>query len=87
MYYSYKNKYNKKINSLDTENKKKFDYKKLRLTDDYQYSSEKETSEKLTKTHFDKINEWIINEETEINEEIFKKYFGFQKPTSMLETM
>ena len=31
LYYSYKNKYNQKINSLDTKNRTKFDYKKLRL--------------------------------------------------------
>ena len=72
---------------MDTENEKKFGYKKLRLTDDDQFSSEEETSEKLTKTHFDELNEQIIKEEREINEEIFKKYFGFQKPTSMLKTM
>ena len=40
--YIYKSKYNKKINSLDAENKKKLDYKKLRLTDDYLYPSEEE---------------------------------------------
>ena len=85
LYYIYKNKYNEEINSLDTENKKKFDYKKLRLTDDYQYPSEEETSEKLTKTDFDELNEQIIKEETEINEELFKNYFSFQKPTEMLK--
>ena len=31
LYYIYKDKYNEEINSLDTENRKKFDYKKLRL--------------------------------------------------------
>ena len=87
LYYIYKNKYNKEINSLDTENRKKLDYKKLRLTDDYQYPSEEETSEKLTKTDFHKLNKQIINEETEINEELFKNYFKFQKPTDMLEAL
>ena len=42
LHYIYKNKYNKKINSLDTENRTKLDYKKLRLTDDYEYLSEEE---------------------------------------------
>ena len=42
LYYIYKDKYNEEINSLYTENKKKFDYKKIRLTDDYQYLSEEE---------------------------------------------
>ena len=31
LYYIYKNKYNKKINSLDKKNRNKLDYKKLRL--------------------------------------------------------
>ena len=87
LYYIYKNKYNKEINSLDTENKKKFDYKKLRLTDDYQYPSEDETSEKPTKTNFDELNKQIINEKTEINNELFENYFSFQKPTDMLEAL
>ena len=32
LHYIYKDKYNEEINSMDTKNKKKFDYKKLRLT-------------------------------------------------------
>ena len=42
LYDIYKNKYNKKINSLSTKNRIKLDYKKLRLSDDYRYSSEEE---------------------------------------------
>ena len=42
LYYIYKDKYNKEINSLDI--KKKLDYKKLRLSDDL-YSSEEEQEE------------------------------------------
>ena len=45
LYYIYKDKYNKEINSLNTENKKKLNYKKLRLTDDYQYPPEEEQEE------------------------------------------
>ena len=45
LYYIYKYKYNKKINSLNTENKKKLNSKKLRLTD-YLYSSEEEQEQK-----------------------------------------
>ena len=36
----------KKINSLDTKNRQKLDYKKLRLSDDYQYLSEEEQEKK-----------------------------------------
>ena len=45
MYYIYKDKYNKEINSLDTKNKEKLDCKKLRLSDDYLYLSEEEQEE------------------------------------------
>ena len=39
LYYIYKDKYNEELNGLNTE---KFDYKKLKLTDDCQYESENE---------------------------------------------
>ena len=39
LYYIYKKKYNKEINSLNTNDKEWLDYKNLRLSD-YQYSSE-----------------------------------------------
>ena len=45
LYDIYKSKYNKKINSLNAKNKKKLDYKKLRLSDNYLYSSEEEQEE------------------------------------------
>ena len=61
LYYSYKNKYNKKINSLDTEKRTKLDYKKLRLTDDYGYLSEEEKEQTQEKRIIDanEFNEWI----------------------------
>ena len=42
LYDIYKSKYNKEINSLNAKNKKKLDYKKIRFSDDYLYSSEEE---------------------------------------------
>ena len=45
----------------------------------------KEPPKKSTKTDFDKLNKQIIKEETEINEELFKKHFHFQTPTAMLK--
>ena len=48
LYYIYQNKYNKKINSLDTKNRTKLDYKKLRLADIYDYPSD-EKQEKITR--------------------------------------
>ena len=50
------------MNSLNTEYENKFDYKELRLTDDYQYPSEEEqeeSSEKQTKTGINKFNKRI----------------------------
>ena len=60
LYYIYKDKYNEKTNSLDTENKKKLDHKKLTLSDDYQYPSEEEQEET-------KFSKYIAEEETDIN--------------------
>ena len=40
LYYIYRDKYNEEINGLNTKDTKKLNYKKLRLTDDYQYESE-----------------------------------------------
>ena len=48
LYYIYKDKYNKKINSLDKENRTKLDYKKLKLSD-YRYWSEEEQEEEQEK--------------------------------------
>ena len=62
LYYIYKNKYDKKINSLDTENRTKLDYKKLRLNNNYEYPSEEE--EKKTITDLNAFKEWIIKKET-----------------------
>ena len=79
LYYIYKGKYNKEINSLDTKNKEKLDYKKLRLSD-YQYLSEKEQEEKQkpTKDYAIALNKHIIDEETNINEEVFKNILSFK---------
>ena len=42
LYYIYKDKYNEEKIGLKTKDTKKFDYKKLRLIDDYLYESEEE---------------------------------------------
>ena len=67
LYCIYKDKYNKEINTLDTKNKEKLDYKKLRLSD-YQYLSEEEQEkQKPTKDDAIALNKQIIDEETDIN--------------------
>ena len=98
--YIYKGKYSKEINSIDTKNREKLDYKKLRLSGDL-YSSEEEQEGKTTtdpnafneqinkeeKTITDAIafNEQINKEETGENTELFKKHFSFQRPSDMLK--
>ena len=84
LYYIYKNKYNKK-NSLDTKNSIKLDYKKLRLADIYDYPSDKEQEEeqKETKTDIDEFSKYIAEKEKDLSEELFKKYFVFQKPSDI----
>ena len=86
--------------------KKKLDYKKLRLSDNYLYSSEEEqeeqeeqkeifpiksddktkqeTSKKPTKDDMIALNKWINDEEIDLSEELFKKYFKIQRPIDML---
>ena len=46
LYYIYKEKYSEEINNLNTKDRKKFDYKKLRLTDDYK-SKDEEASHQI----------------------------------------
>ena len=68
--------------------KKKLDYKKLRLSDNYLYSSEEEKEEqeeqKPTKDDYKTLIKQIIDEEIDINDDLFNKYFSFQRPSDML---
>ena len=48
-YYIYKDKYNEKKNGLKRKDTKRFDYKKLRPTNDYQYESEEEKEQQTSK--------------------------------------
>ena len=99
LYYIYKDKYNEEINSLNTKDTKKFNYTKLRLTDDYQYESEeekeqtnkksdiKEPPENPTKTDMRELNKFITKEETGMNKELFQKCLNFQMPTELLKAL
>ena len=100
MYYIYKEWYNEEKNGLSIKYTKKFDYKKLRLTDDYEYKSEKEEKKqsdkkldkkeppkKLTKIDAKESNELINKEETIINRVLFQKHLIFQMPTPMLKVV
>ena len=67
--------------------KKNLDYKKSRLSDNYLYSSEEEKEEeeqKPTKDDHKTLIKQIIDEETNINDDLFNKYFKFQRPSDML---
>ena len=45
LYYIYKNKYNEEKDGLNVKNKNLLYYKKMRLTNEYQYKSEEEEKE------------------------------------------
>ena len=47
--------------------------------------SKQQTSKKTIKIDVNGFNEWINNEETDINKELFEKHFNFQRPSSMLK--
>ena len=86
----YKDKYNEEKDGLNTKNKKFFYYKKLRLTDDYQYGSEEKENEppkKSTKDNMSNFNEWINRKETGISSEIFQEYFKHQIPSDTLKDL
>ena len=84
---------------MRAKNKKKLDYKQLRLSDNYLYSSEEEKEEEQEKLeekqedkkkqdkkpfNLDEVIEWMINKErAPINNELFKKHFKVQKPIIM----
>ena len=101
LYYIYKDKYNEEKDGLNTKDKKHFYYKKLRLTDDYQYQSQEEENEqqtskkpdkkeplkKPTKDNVSKFNEWVNEKEASINSEIFQKYFSYQRPSDMFKDL
>ena len=75
---------------MNTKNKKNVDYKKLRLTDNHLYESEEEeqqTSKKSTEADVNEMYELIVRKETNINNKLFKDYFGFQMPTAMLKSL
>ena len=88
LYDIYKSKYSKKIDKLSAKNKTKLNYKQLRLSDEYVYSSEEEQEEqeeqKPTKVDYKTLIKQITDEETDINDEIFKKYFKVKRPSDML---
>ena len=96
LYYIDKDRYNEEKDGLNTKNKKVFYYKKLRLTDDYQYESEEEKEQHTSKKEPLKksieedasdFNEWVNKKEANIDSEIFGKHFKFQRPSNMFKLL
>ena len=88
LYYIYKSKYNKEINRLDAKNKEKIDYKKLRLADYYDSPSDEEQEEEQeTITDIDEFSKYIAEKETDINQKIFEKFFGVQRPRDIFNSL
>ena len=97
MYYIYKEKCEEEKDGLNDKDIKKFDYTKLRLTDDYEYESEdeeKQTDKKPDKppkkpieNSVKKLSELANEEETDMNRELFQKHFNFAKPSAMLREL
>ena len=53
----------------------------------YGWSLWKESPKKPTKDDLNKPNKWVNKKESGINHELFNKYFKFQMPSDMLETV
>ena len=100
LYYNYKDKYNEEKDGLNTKDKKLLYYKKLRLTEDYQYETEeeekqntskksdkKEPPKKPTKDNSSNFKKRVNEKETDINSEIFQEYFSHQRPSDMLKDL
>ena len=85
------------MDSLSAKSKKKkLDYKHLKISSDYRYSSdeeqeeEQEEQEKQDKKPFDPEEniKWMFDkEDAYVNGELFQKYFKLQKPRLMYNVL
>ena len=57
----------------------------LKSDDDDHESEQQQTSKKLTKDDVNAFNERINKEEADINKDLFKKHFNFQRPSDLLK--
>ena len=93
MYNIYKSKYNKKIESLSAKNKKKLDYKQLKISGDYRYSSDKEQEEQeeqeeqKEESEERKFFKYIENKSEGINYLLFNYYFNFKQPSDLAKKL
>ena len=96
LYYIYIEKYEEEIDAVNEKDTKKFDYTKLRPSDDYKYESEEEEKqsdkkfvkikqpEKITEDTMRKFYGSIVTNERDVNEELVKKHFNFPTPSAIL---
>ena len=102
LYNIYRSKYNKKIDSLSAKNKKKLDYKHLKISSDYRYSSDEEQEEeqeeqeekqeKQEEKQKDESEEstflkYIENKSKDISYLLFNYYFNFLKPSDLAKAL
>ena len=93
LYNIYRSKYNKEIDRLSAKNKKKLDYKQLKISGDYRYSSDEEQEEQekqeekqekqKEKSEESKFFKYIVNKSKDINYFLFKYYFNFIYPSDL----
>ena len=73
---------------MSAKNKIKLNYKQLKLSDQYLHSSEEEQKEqeeqKSIKVDYKTLIKQITDEEKDINDDLFNKYFKVQRPSDML---
>ena len=60
--------------------------KKLLKASKKEYSDD-ESKKQQTSKNFNELNEYISKKEAYIDNEIFKNYFNFQKPSVMLKSL
>ena len=53
----------------------------------FKTTEEQEEKQKETITDIDEFSKNIAEKETDINEELFKRYFGFQKPSDIFNSL
>ena len=84
---------------MNEKDRKKFDFTKFSLSDDCEYEPEKEEKEtdkkpnkkephkKPTIISVKELNNMVNKEETDMNWELFQKYFKFTKPSALLKKL
>ena len=83
----------KKLDSLSVKNKKKLDYKQLKISGDYRYSSDEEQEEQeeqkeqKEQSKENKFFKYIENESKDISYIWFNHFFNFVKPSDLAKKL